>query len=301
MKKPTLKDIAARASVSSATVSYVLNNAANQSIPAETREKVLKIAEELGYVPNLAARSLVSRKSGLAGILISRESTRSVWRRHKFLEAANELEQLLSNSGYHTLLFSLRDDSYQIIAERKLDAVFLFDAAEEEFYAIANQFDVPLVLIDSMLDDPLFHKILPSYKEAIRQAEGLLNQEDRFLVMEQFRNKALQEEISRLSGLKERDICIIEEEEQLYSFLSKNRHRKGIIINEFLGAMAINHFPPEQLAVICTAGNENLLHRDAAAVTFSQSIASAACERMLNLLNSHWPAESEKYVWIKPT
>lgn len=56
----TSADIAQRAGVSRATVSYVLNAAPNQTISEATREAVLRAARDLGYRPNAAARSLRS-------------------------------------------------------------------------------------------------------------------------------------------------------------------------------------------------------------------------------------------------
>ncbi|MFF3014472.1 LacI family DNA-binding transcriptional regulator [Streptomyces sp. NPDC057939] len=55
---PTSADVARLAGVSRATVSYVLNNAAAVRISEPTRRKVREAAEELGYVPHAAARSL---------------------------------------------------------------------------------------------------------------------------------------------------------------------------------------------------------------------------------------------------
>lgn len=63
--RPTGADVAKKANVSRATVSYVLNGVATQSISAKTREDVLKAAAELGYRPNLAARNLASGASGV--------------------------------------------------------------------------------------------------------------------------------------------------------------------------------------------------------------------------------------------
>ncbi len=54
----TNAEVARRAGVSGATVSYVLNAAPGQKISAHTREKVLRAARELGYRPNVSARSL---------------------------------------------------------------------------------------------------------------------------------------------------------------------------------------------------------------------------------------------------
>jgi DNA-binding LacI/PurR family transcriptional regulator len=54
----TLKDVATASGVSIATVSFVLNDAAGQTIPAATRERVRRAADELGYVPHGMARAL---------------------------------------------------------------------------------------------------------------------------------------------------------------------------------------------------------------------------------------------------
>ena len=57
-RRVTSADVAERAGVSRATVSYVLNDRPGQSIPEGTRRRVLAAAEELDYVPNHSARAL---------------------------------------------------------------------------------------------------------------------------------------------------------------------------------------------------------------------------------------------------
>ena len=64
----TLKDIAKKAKVSTATVSYALNNTGN--ISQETRQRILKIADELNYQPNKIAKSLRVKRTHTIGILI---------------------------------------------------------------------------------------------------------------------------------------------------------------------------------------------------------------------------------------
>jgi len=64
-RPPTMGDIAARAAVSTATVSYVLNDTPGNRIPEETRRRVLAAAEDLGYVPHTSARSLRTGRSDL--------------------------------------------------------------------------------------------------------------------------------------------------------------------------------------------------------------------------------------------
>ena len=61
--RPTQKDIAAAAGVSQATVSMVLNKAETPSVPDGTRDRILKLAGELGYQPNHSARTLRSART----------------------------------------------------------------------------------------------------------------------------------------------------------------------------------------------------------------------------------------------
>ena len=64
----TLKDVAERAGVSTATVSYVMNNKENK-VSAGVAKKVRMAARELGYQPNIAARALRSSRSNIIGII----------------------------------------------------------------------------------------------------------------------------------------------------------------------------------------------------------------------------------------
>jgi DNA-binding LacI/PurR family transcriptional regulator len=57
-RRATLKDVAAASGVSRATVSFVLNDTPNQTISPATRERVLRTARDLGYVPHGIAKAL---------------------------------------------------------------------------------------------------------------------------------------------------------------------------------------------------------------------------------------------------
>jgi DNA-binding LacI/PurR family transcriptional regulator len=69
-RRVTSAQVAERSGVSRATVSYVLNATPNQSIPEETRRRVLQAAEELGYTPYAPARALRSGRSDVVLFLI---------------------------------------------------------------------------------------------------------------------------------------------------------------------------------------------------------------------------------------
>lgn len=96
----TLKEIAALAGVSAATVSYVLNNTAPISV--ETRAKVEKIIRETGYRSNMLAKSLRTNKTCLIGVLVE---DITVWHTALIIDGINEIAEA---TGYNTILCNLR-------------------------------------------------------------------------------------------------------------------------------------------------------------------------------------------------
>ncbi len=70
----TSQDVAKAAGVSRTTVSLVLNGVEGIKIRPETRQRVMQIADELGYVPNAAARALVSQRAQIIGLFLTRRS-----------------------------------------------------------------------------------------------------------------------------------------------------------------------------------------------------------------------------------
>ena len=72
-RRATSSDVAKAAGVSRATVSYVLNGRAGQSISAATRDRVLTAARDLGYIPSTAARTLRRGRSDLVLMLLPPE------------------------------------------------------------------------------------------------------------------------------------------------------------------------------------------------------------------------------------
>ncbi len=72
--RPTLEAVAARAGVSRATVSRVVNGGAG--VRETLRERVHRAVAELGYVPNQAARTLVTRRTGAVAVVIAEPESR---------------------------------------------------------------------------------------------------------------------------------------------------------------------------------------------------------------------------------
>ncbi|MEW9527278.1 LacI family DNA-binding transcriptional regulator [Microbispora sp. NPDC049125] len=74
MKRPTLEAVAARAGVSRATVSRVVNG--RLTVTPQIRDAVKRAVDELGYVPNSAARSLVTQRTDSIALIVSEPPTR---------------------------------------------------------------------------------------------------------------------------------------------------------------------------------------------------------------------------------
>ena len=123
---PSAHDVARLAGVSQAAVSRAFNP--GSSISAPTRDKVLHAASELGYRPNLLARSLITGKSGIIGVVIG--SPRNPF----FLEALDLLSDRLSRAGLHLLVFTARaDDDADAMVEAllrfRVDALLMMSAS----------------------------------------------------------------------------------------------------------------------------------------------------------------------------
>ena len=97
-KIPTLGDVAEKARVSKSTVSRVLNRSAK--ISSGTRERVLDAVRELGYEPNIIARSLIKRKTYTIGVVL--EDILNPF----FAEVAKGIESALKDTNYSMLLTS---------------------------------------------------------------------------------------------------------------------------------------------------------------------------------------------------
>lgn len=96
----TLKEIAAQAGVSTATVSYVLNGTAKVS--DETKKRVERIVRETGYQSNILARSLRKNKTSLVGVVVEDVT---VWHTAYIIDGINKLAE---QKGYQTILGNLR-------------------------------------------------------------------------------------------------------------------------------------------------------------------------------------------------
>ena len=98
-KRATLKDVAAEAGVTTATVSYVINNTPGQSIRPETRQRVLAAVEKLKYMPNAHARTLRSHAIPCVGVVIRKNLAVP-----RFSQMVYGIQERLEAQGYNVML-----------------------------------------------------------------------------------------------------------------------------------------------------------------------------------------------------
>ena len=167
--KLDIRAVAQRAKVSIATVSRTINSI--PTVGPELAARVWKAIEELDYYPNTQARSLVSGRSRLFGLVIS-EITNPF-----FPELIQGFEDVAVENGYEILIGSTNYDPKRMnqvirrMLERKVEgvAVMTFGIEEPLLQQLAER-KVPLTLIDFDLPSPLVSTLRVDYGTGIRQA-----------------------------------------------------------------------------------------------------------------------------------
>lgn len=147
--KPTIKDVAAAANVSIATVSRILNNQSGYS--KQTKEKVLKVISEIGFQPSGVARGLVSKKTRTIGVLLPNVTASFSAKLLNGIEESaheNDYSVVVCNTnlnGDRTL------DYLKVLGEKKVDGlIFTSDVVTKEYYEMMRALAVPVVLVASM-------------------------------------------------------------------------------------------------------------------------------------------------------
>lgn len=145
MKVYTIRDIAKRAGVGISTVSRALNN--RPDVGEETRRKVMRIVEELGYAPNANAKNLKQRASGLSAIIVR-------GRRNGFLTGIAEQMTDFGMEMGHQFLIEFIDEggmeleaANRLVAEKKLEGIFFLGSSVHGRKDEVAQLGIPSVFV----------------------------------------------------------------------------------------------------------------------------------------------------------
>ncbi len=149
-----LSDIAGAAGVSVMTVSNVMNGR-RARVSASTIERVQEIADRLGYVANIPARSLAGARSHIVAALVPVGGNNSLLVSPHTVAVIGGLEQHLRHRGYHVLLRGIEhpDDIAQAIRGWSLDGAILVEFTDAQIDRIRVD-AVPLAAIDSYSANP---------------------------------------------------------------------------------------------------------------------------------------------------
>lgn len=149
----TVSDVAKMAGVSTSTVSRVISN--NPRISQATKDKVLKIMDEVGYYPNANAQSLAKNKTGTIGVIMPTTSE-ELFLNPFFPEALRGIVKGASNTGYDLLLSTNteKDEEVEIVKKfirgSKVDGLILMSSkVEDQCIEYLKSIDFPFSLIGS--------------------------------------------------------------------------------------------------------------------------------------------------------
>jgi LacI family transcriptional regulator len=216
-KTPDIRTVAALAKVSIATVSRTING--SPAVSDRLSKRVWQAIEQLNYFPNTHARSLVSGRSRILGIIV--ENITNPF----FPELIQSFEEVAVAHGYEILVSSSNSDlgvltnCIRRMLERKVEGVAVLTFGEEE--PVLDQLvhhDVPMVLAEFKLDDPKASTILLDYTTGINSA------------------------ISHLAELGHRKIAYLAGPHKLHSAITRE--------NDYRAAMEKNGLPIQKKWII---------------------------------------------------
>lgn len=295
--KTTIKDIAAKAGVGIGTVSRVLND--NPNVKESTRELVLRIAKEMNYVPNGAARMLVKRSKTVAtlGLLLP------IMENQFFFELIKSIHSRLKQERINIMIFNTdhgQESAIHHIIEQRLAGVLTLGdppltPAERE---VLESHNVPFLYVDYH-DSTANYVMFDSAVGSALAAEYLYSRGCRRIMMIGLIDRS-QQQVDRFLGFRKRlegvqevqisELCI-ESEDQSYEITRTLLHDKRLDgIFYFSDAMAYGGIQAktEAKSSVSIAGYDDILpSRYMGLSTVRQSskvLGDAAAEMIIQLI-----------------
>jgi len=174
----TIKEIAAKAQVSIATVSRAINR--DPSVTEGTRKRILKIAAKMDYRPNILARNLTQKKSNLIGLILPEISDEF------FTEVIKGVDEIAFSGNFYTIVASshkyqsLKEELVTFIRNGLISGLILLASnIDEELISILSKSHIPVVLINSNKKVKKFDRIvLDDYSGAFSMTKYLIKKKN---------------------------------------------------------------------------------------------------------------------------
>jgi len=157
-----IKDIAKLASVSTATVSRVINN--SSSVKEETRKRVLEVIKAKDYKPNITAQNLAKKETNTIGVVIPDLDNPF------FSKIINGIYEKIEKENWNIILLNsygeLKKEKkiIETLIEQRVKGVIIVPVAKEKFSSYEHfnrldEFKIPYVLIDREIKGEKFSKV----------------------------------------------------------------------------------------------------------------------------------------------
>ncbi|SDY61098.1 transcriptional regulator, LacI family [Proteiniborus ethanoligenes] len=169
----TIKDVAKMAGVSISTVSRVINN--SKPVSPEIRQKVLEVINEIGYKPNEVARTLVTKKSFLIGVIVTDLGDTYI------AQLVRGIEEVGKMYDYDILLCSTYGDKaaeikyMQILSRKQAEGIILIsDSLNKEIDNQIKDFKMPFVYLNRYFSNEDFPTVTIDSLEATYEMTNYL-------------------------------------------------------------------------------------------------------------------------------
>ncbi len=231
----TIKEIAQKAGVSVATVSRVLTD--SRAVRPEHRERVMKVARECGYTPNMAARSLVKKGTGAIGVIVNLHDP-------FFHDLILGFETGAQQTDYHVVFASVMEDDSErkrqyvrYLSNGVVDGIILYGACylDEPFIRELHATNFPLFLIENDVEGLKTHRFLIDNRHgvfnAVRYLYGRGHRRIAYIAGKQDRNVC----VERLAGYRDARVSLgLPAREDYVRFLETGSQDGARIMGELL-------------------------------------------------------------------
>ncbi|MBC2595903.1 LacI family DNA-binding transcriptional regulator [Ruficoccus amylovorans] len=168
-----LKDISAKTGLSLATVSMVLNNRQDISIPDSTRAKVKSAAEALGY------RSKARIRLSKTLIVATFEDLQSCFENPYFSEIYRGIEEAMEERGFHAIIKRLHDKNSlhgtDIFTRGKADGILVLGPPPPSLLKELEKVNLPVVIVNGTVD-PSWDSVIPNYEATFEMTLNILKE-----------------------------------------------------------------------------------------------------------------------------
>lgn len=317
MKAITIDDVATFANVSKSTVSQYLNGR-YEYMSDKTKVRIREAIEELGYQPNIIARSLKQKSTKTIGVIVANIL-------HSFsTQVIRAIEDVFHTYDFHMIVCNADDNPekekkyIEMLRAKQVDGLIIFPTGGNiELYKKLTQGNFPLIFLDRFVNDLPIPSIMLDNFEASRLAVQYLHEQgcERIGIITASTIQNVSPRIERLQGFNqamnqlEKPICTdyiqSVETHMVQNVLEQMIHLEqppdGLIAGNDLTLLAILHTLKEKSVDMKLVGIDdvpfaNLMNPPLTTIaqpTFE--MGKAAAELLLQIINH----EQEEYTHIK--